>query len=190
MYAFNAIELATQSDASPKIGEPFPEMAAAHLIAEMIKTNEAVDNSGGPLLTSEEVERLERFYGKVDASSKQVKIRRLAVTLTCGSGKLVKDKETNQYRYEVQSDMVRPIWVWDWGRRESPTEFQFRSLERETNCDKNALLRRTLSDVYDQAKKNDVPFADLVEQKIKIAKGEESAPVTRGGRRHGRGRRH
>jgi hypothetical protein len=75
IHAFKAIELSTQSDAAPKVGEPFPEMAAAHLLTEMVKANEAVDNSGGPLLTAEEVERLERFYGKVENSSKQVKIR-------------------------------------------------------------------------------------------------------------------
>ena len=54
---------------------------------------------------------------------------------------------------------------------ELPTEFQFRSHERDTVCSKNALLRRTLADIFDQAKKNDVPYADLVEQKIKTAMG-------------------
>lgn len=187
IHAFHAIELATQSDASPKIGEPFPEMAAAHLLIEMIKTNEAVDNSGGLLLTSEQVERLERFYGKVDNSSKQVKIRRLYVPLTCGFGERKFHKDRKGYRYEVERTLRKPVWVWDWGRVESPTEFQFRSLERETGCDKNNLLRRTLADIYDQARKNDVPYADLVEEKIKIAMRETTAPVTRGKRR-GRGR--
>jgi len=77
----------------------------------------------------------------------------------------------------------RPIWVWDWGRAESPTEFQFRSLERDTNCSKNSILRRTLVDIYDQAKRNDVPFADMVEQKIKVAMGAAAEPTTRGKRR-------
>lgn len=189
-YAFKAMELATQSDAAPKIGEPFPEMAAAHLIAEMVKTNEAVDNAGGPLLTAEEVERLERFYGKVDFSSKQVKIRRLVVELTCGFGKLEYNKQTKEYQYQYSwAPVKRPIWVWDWGRKESPTEFQFRAHERETLCTKNNLLRRTLADIFDQAKKNDVPYADLVEQKIKIAMGASVETTTRGERRGRRGRR-
>jgi len=98
-YAFKAMELATLSDAPPKIGEPFPEMAAAHLLAEMIKTNEASDRSGS-LLTTEETERLERFYGKVDPSSKQVKIRRLLVDLRCGFGETRYDRRTKETRYE------------------------------------------------------------------------------------------
>jgi len=83
----------------------------------------------------------------------------------------------------------RAIWVWDWGRKESPTEFQFRSHERETGCSKNSLLRRTLSDVFDQAKKNDVPYADLAEQKIKTAMGASLETATRGGKRRGGRRR-
>jgi len=187
IHAFNAIELATQTDASPRLGEPFPEMAAAHLLVEMVKANEAVDGSGSPLLTSEEVERLERFYGKVESSGKQVKIRRLYVTLTCGFGDRVFDKKKKEYHYQVERPLRKPVWVWDWGRVESPTEFQFRSLERDTGCDKNSLLRRTLIDIYNQARKNDVPFADLVEQKVKIAMGDLSAPAKEG-RRRGRRR--
>jgi hypothetical protein len=184
-YAFNAMELATQTDATPRIGEPFPEIAAAHLLVEMAKTNQAVDNTGSPLLTSEEVERLERFYGKVDSSSKQVKIRRLAVPLTCGFGDLRYYKDLKESRFDVQWRIRRWIWVWDWGRLESPTEFQFRSLERETGCDKNNTLRRTLIDIYDQSRKHGVPYADLVEQKVKIAMQETTAPT----RSRKRGRR-
>jgi hypothetical protein len=190
-YAFEAMELAVLSDAAPKIGEPFPEMAAAHILSEMAKTGEAVDNAGGSLLTAEEIERLERFYGKVDPSSKQVKIRRLTVDLICGFGKRVYDKQSKDYTYEYTWRPVkRPIWVWDWGRAESPTEFQFRSHERETGCSKNDVLRRTLADIYDQAKKNEVPYADLVEQKIKTAMGGSvESPVTRGERERKRRRR-
>ena len=190
-FAFEAMELAVLSDAAPKIGETFPEMAAAHLLAEMAKTGDAVDNAGGSLLTAEEIERLERFYGKVDPSSKQVKIRRLTVDLICGFGKRVYDKQSKDYTYEYTWRPVkRPIWVWDWGRAESPTEFQFRSHERETGCSKNDVLRRTLADIYEQAKKNEVPYADLVEQKIKTAMGGSvEAPVTRGERERKRRRR-
>jgi len=61
------------------------------------------------------------------------------------------------------------VWVWDWGRVESPTEPQFRNIERTTGCADNDVLRRTLIDVFEQAKKNKVPFADLIDQKIKTA---------------------
>ena len=60
--------------------------------------------------------------------------------------------------------------MWDWGRAEAPTEAQFRTLERQTRCNDNSVLRRTLVDVFEQAKKSNVPFADLIDQKIKTAK--------------------
>ena len=43
----------------------------------MAKNGEAVDAAGRPLLTPDEIERLERFYGAVDPATRQVKIRRL-----------------------------------------------------------------------------------------------------------------
>ena len=37
VHAFKAMELATLTDETPQSGEPFPEMAAAHLVAEMVR---------------------------------------------------------------------------------------------------------------------------------------------------------
>ena len=81
--------------------------------------------------------------------------------------------------------------MWDWGRAESPTEFQFRNLERaENSCTDNHLLRRTLVDIFEQSKKSKVPYADLVDQKVKTALGQPvETTVTRGGSSR-RGRRH
>jgi len=186
IHAFKAMELATLTDETPQSGEPFPEMAAAHLLAEMVKTNDAVDSSGGPLLTTEEVALLERFYGKVDSSSKQVKIRRLMVDLRCSFGERRTGRNKGEYKFTWT--VKEAIWVWDWGRVESPTEFQFRSHERETGCSDNGLLRRTLADIYEQAKKNEVPYADLVEQKIKTAMGAATDAPPRENRRRGRRR--
>jgi uncharacterized protein len=152
--AYRTIELATQADPTEEEGNPFHEIAAGHLLVEMAKNGEAVDGAGQPLLTQDEVDRLERFYGTVDVNTKQVRIRRLNVRVGCWGG---------WYR-------TKDIWVWDWGRVESPTESQFRNIERETACNDNGLLRRTLIDVFEQAKKNKVPFADLIDQKIKTAK--------------------
>jgi TPR repeat protein len=186
-HAFEAMELAVLSDQAPRPGEPFPEMAAAHMLAEMAKAGEAVDGAGGPLLTAEEVDRIERYYGKVDPSSKQVRIRRLVVPLTCGFGRQVLNRQTKEYEYEYQWTVRKAIWVWDWGRTESPTEFQFRAHERDTGCSRNDVMRRTLIDIYEQAKKNDVPYADLVEQKIKTAMGTYvEAPERKTRRRRGR----
>jgi TPR repeat protein len=151
--AYRAIALSVLADPSTEEGKPFHEIAAGHLLAEMAKNGEAVDSSGRPLLTQDEIGRLERYYGAVDPVTKQVKIRRLEVDVDCWAWKRTKE-----------------IWVWDWGRSESPTAVQFRNIERETGCSNNDVLRRTLTDVFEQAKKNNVPFADLIDQKIKSAK--------------------
>jgi hypothetical protein len=46
-----------------------------------------------------------------------------------------------------------------------------RNIERTNGCSDNADLRNTLVDVFQQAKKNKVSFADLIDQKIKTAQG-------------------
>ena len=158
--AYRAIQLSTQSDpalrqSDPTADEqnPFWEIAAAHLVVEMAKNGEAVDAAGRPLLTVAEIERLERYYGAVDPLAKQVKVRRLNnVPLRCGGGWVTR----------------QTIWVWDWGRTEAPTEAQVRNIERTTGC-VDDVLRRTLIDVFEQAKKAKVSFADLIDQRIKTA---------------------
>jgi TPR repeat protein len=186
--AYRAIELAVQSDAAPEWGEAFPEMSAAHLLVEMAKGNEAVDAGGRPLLTVDEVERLERFYGSVDPVSRQVKIRRLNVQLTCGRWY---DRSRRQWVNDDDRTWRDFIWVWDWGRNESPTEFQFRSRERSTLCPYNDVLRRTMIDIFEQSKKSKVAFADLVDQKVKTAQGQtvENTEKPERRRRCRRGRR-
>jgi TPR repeat protein len=159
--AYRAIQLSTQSDPTTAEGNPFFEIAAAHLLVEMAKNGEAVDAASRPLLTVAETERLERYYGAVDPIAKQVKVRRLDdVALHCG---------VQVEKVRVTWDRSGTIWVWDWGRAESPTEAQFRNLERTTGCADNGVLRRTMIDVFEQAKKSKVPFSDLIDQKIKTA---------------------
>ncbi|MFO1148278.1 MAG: DUF2610 domain-containing protein [Alsobacter sp.] len=161
-YAFRTIRLSTEADPTTPDGNPFYEIAAGIMLAEMARSGEAVDAGGQPLLSKDETERLERFYGKIDPVAKQVKVRRLSVPLGCGG--------YQTYRF---------IWVWDWGRLESPTEAQFRSLERETRCSDNALLRETLVASFLTARKNSVPFADLIDQQIRSAKATTVSVETR-----------
>lgn len=187
--AYLTIELAVQSDRVPVPREPFPEMAAGHLLAEMAKNGEAVDASGKPLLTHDEIERLERFYGTVDPVTRQVKLRRLHVLLSCGYASRSYDRARRQWVNENERTRRSYIWAWDWGRAESPTEFQFRNIERQTQCTNNDVLRRTLIDIFEQSKKSKVLFADLVDQKVKTAQGESvSTPAKERGRSR-RGRR-
>jgi TPR repeat protein len=186
--AYRAIELATLTDSVARTGEPFPEVAAAHLLVEMAKNGEAADAAGRPLLTQDETDRLEKYYGTVDPVTRQVKIRRLAVTLNCGVGRRY-DQRRRVWEYAYPWTKERYVWVWDWARAESPTEFQFRNLERRDRaCNDNGLLRRTLVDIFEQSKKSKVPYADLVDQKVKTAHGQAvETTVTRSPKR---GRRH
>jgi len=188
-YAYRAIELAVQNDTQLRINEPFPEFVAGHLLAEMAKNNEAVDSAGRPLLTPDEVDRLERFYGSVDPATRQVKIRRLKVDLGCGTPGVTYDARRRRVIDEDERTWQTNLWAWDWARAEAPTEFQFRAHERRTQCTNNDVLRRTFQDIYDQSKKSKVLFADLVEQKVKTAHGEAVASAAKPERKRCRRRR-
>jgi hypothetical protein len=131
---------------------------------------------GRSLLTQEEIARLERYYGAVDPVTKKVAIRRLFVPVTC------RIRRSGNGRNDVSWTNHEWLWVWDWGRTESPTEPQMRNIERTSGCSDNADLRSTLVDVFQQAKKNKVSFADLIDQKIKTAQG-LSEPAKSGKRR-------
>ena len=155
--AYHAIDLSVQASPLTEDGDPFKEIAAGHLLAEMAKNAQAVDASGQPLLTQDEIERIEHFYGSVDPETHQVKARRLEVPIRC-------DAFPN-YSYKAQ------IWVWDWGRNESPTDAQFRNIERDNGCSSQE-LRGTMIGVFAEARKNKVPFADLLDQRIKTAKAD------------------
>ena len=152
-YAYRAIELAVLSEkAVESNGEQLPEIGAAHLLIEMAKDSRFPENRR--LLTEDEVERLERYYGSTDAEGK-VKIRRLEVVLTCHVGEPEWNRRQKKHVWPATWSKRRTIWVWDWGRAESPTEFQFRTLERQDNlCTDNDLLRRTFVDIFEQSKKS------------------------------------
>jgi len=157
-YAFEAIKLSTQANPTTDDGDPYYEIGAGILLAEMAINGQAVDANERPLLSPDEIDRLQRYYGTIDAATRRVKVRRLDVPLNCGTWQRTK-----------------PIWVWDWGRAESPTEPQFRSLERQTRCYDNDPLRRTLIASFEAARKSKVPFADLINQQIAAAKAQEDA---------------
>jgi TPR repeat protein len=151
-YAYQAIKLSVQADPTTPDGDPYYEIQAGVLLAEMAVNGQANDASGNPLLTQDEIDRLQRYYGQVDPQTRKVKVRQLWVPLYC-----------------PEAAKWRQVWVWDWGRSESPTEPQFRSLERETDCYENQTLRRTLIASFQLARKDKVPFADLIIQQIKAA---------------------
>jgi TPR repeat protein/uncharacterized caspase-like protein len=156
-YAYQVIKLSVEADPTKQDGDPFYEIKAGILLAEMAVNGQANDVNDRPLLTQDEIDRLQRFYGKVDDQTRKVRVRRLDVQLSCSG----------------TSSWPKPVWVWDWGRSESPTEPQFRSLERQTRCYDNEVLRRTLIASFQLARKDQVPFADLIAQQIKAAQASE-----------------
>ena len=80
-YAFLAIKLSVQADPTKPDGNPFYEIDAGILLAEMAVNGQAVDVNDRALLTPDEVDRLQRFYGTVDPETHKVKIRLLNVPL-------------------------------------------------------------------------------------------------------------
>ncbi|MGO9327126.1 MAG: caspase family protein [Steroidobacteraceae bacterium] len=180
-YAYRAIDLDVLADPTTFEGNPYYEMNAAQLLVEMARNGEAVDAAGRPLLSPNEVDRLEHYYGTVDPVTKRVKIRRLTIPIYCTKNA----EETHSLFYAPE------IWVWDWGRSEPPTEFQIRDFERKYDCPYNTRLRATLIDVYQQAKKDKVAFADLLYQKIQTLAGKKLVgQQPQGDREGGRRRRH
>jgi TPR repeat protein len=163
-YAYRAIKLRTLADPLENDGSFYNEIAPAHLLAEMAKSGEAVSPDGRPLLSKDEVDRLEKFYGKVDPATNEVKVRRIAAPLVCY---VYKDRGREQQLLAPGGRYF--VWVWDWGRDESPTETQLRRLEHITGCGFNQDLRGTLSASFRQAQKNNVAFADLIDEQIKAA---------------------
>ncbi|MEI9914989.1 MAG: DUF2610 domain-containing protein [Methylovirgula sp.] len=153
-YAYKAIDLSVQADPATEDGDPFFEIDAGILLAEMAVTGQANDINDKPLLNDDEVARLQKYYGTVNPDVRKVEVRKLEVPLGCAGG------------YTRPGD----IWVWDWGRKEAPTEPQFRSIERQTSCYDNETLRRTLAASFLLARKTKVPFADLIYQQIKEAR--------------------
>jgi TPR repeat protein/uncharacterized protein (UPF0335 family) len=182
--AYHAIDLAVQADPMSEEANPYYEINAAHLLVGMAMNGEAVDAAGRPLLTPDEIDRLQHFYGTVDPATKEVSIRRLNVPMLC---QLYINTKTRQLLFGPPTRHFW-IWVWDWGRSEAPTDLQIRDIERREDCH-NQDLRATLEDVYAQAKKSKVAFADLLYQKIQTIQGQIQPQDREGDRSGGRRRR-
>jgi len=172
-YAYASIKLRTRADPLGDDGLLFNEIAAAHLLAEIVRAGQAVSSDGRALLSKSEIERLEKFYGQIDVATSEVKVRRLSVPLVCYRYNVGKVEHT------ITSPLLWYVWVWDWGRDESPTEPQLRWIEHYTGCGYNRDLRGTLSASFHLAQKNKVNFADLIDQQIKAA----AAPEEKSNRR-------
>ena len=160
-YAYKAIDLAIRAADTgmrSSFDNPLDEISAGILLAEMAANGEAVDKDGAPLLTQDERDRLEKYYGKPDPESHQVKVRSLMVWMSCGGGPPVR----------------KFVWVWDWGRDEAPTEPQFRYYESmKPACvpyidlygfdGRKANTRETLKALWDIVRKDQkVSFPDVV----------------------------
>ena len=158
-YAFQAIKFSQSAEPLSENGSPFIEIAAGHQIVEIAKSGEALTADGRPMFSPDEIGRMERYYGKVDAASSKVKALRLTTRLACWRSGATTYTSSRTYDF----------WVWDWDREESPTESQLRYLERSSGCADNKDLRDTLQASFQLARKNKVAFADLIAQQIRAA---------------------
>ena len=141
-YAFLAMKLSVQADPTSQDGNPFFEFSAGIHLVEMALNGQAVDTNNHALLAPSEIDQLQRFYGIADSKTRKVSMRRLDVPLGgCN------------YPYK------KSVWLWDWGRAESPTEPQFANLESETSCYDNDILRRTLSEIVRSGAKGESAFS-------------------------------
>jgi TPR repeat protein len=161
-YAYKAISLAQAQVAGnasvqgSQNDNPLDEIAAGILLAEMAANGEAVDANGKALIEPEELNRLELYYGRPDPDTRKVKVRSLKVLMKCGRF----DDERVGYTVDY-------IWVWDWGREESPTEMQFRNYESKPPfcAPREKATRATLNSMWKLVhddKDNRFAFADLV----------------------------
>jgi hypothetical protein len=165
-YAYRAIDLASQAGNPGAFGvatsnNPLDEVAAGILLAEMAAGGQAVGADGQALLTQDERDRLERYYGRPDPDTKLVKVRSVKVLMDCGG--------QTYYKY---------LWVWDWGRDESPTEFQFRYYEsQQPTCrphydpaNPRASSREALKALWEVVRKdNRLSFPDVVAAQVEAA---------------------
>lgn len=193
--AFKAIELAAQESPVANRVDPLTEIRAAHLIIAMARSGEAIDANGGDALSREEIERLEAYYGRYNRQLSAVRVNKLEIPDVCN--------------FNVEVTRTTGLWVWDWERRISPTELQFRAAElREESCyanyfrtaqleklknkkDRNAFLaslnvptrlqlRGAFNDVFKQARDTKTDFADMLASRIMSAKNaSNSAKATR-----------
>ena len=153
-YAYQAIKLSAEADPTTEDGNPFFEADAGILLAEMAVNGQANDINGRPLLDEDEVDRLQKFYGTINPDIGKVEVRKLEVPLGC-----------NGY-YSRHAT----LWVWDWGRRVSPTEPQFPQHRTPDGLLRQCNAAAHLAASFLLAKKTKVPFADLLYQQIKEAR--------------------
>jgi TPR repeat protein len=185
-YAFAAIDLAAHANPAEHYFQndfsPLTEIAAGQFLVMLAHEPDCVDEFGKPLFSKAEIDTMEKYYGLYDAKQRRVVV-----------------KIIDMYDYEnamPQADAVRlPLWVWDWGRAEAPTEQQFRRIElwRDTTFydlyrdryfarkrnDPTAMhahpeyvtqnmLRSSLSDIYSISRNIKTSFLDLLANKLDL----------------------
>jgi TPR repeat protein len=138
-WAYRAIDLAAEADPTEPDYDPTDEVAAAHVLIEMARNGEAVGPQGSPLLTPDEVDRLEYYYGAYDSASHQVGVAKLRSTL-CGQS--------------------RDLFVWNWGREEIPTAAQMRAVNnvRDDACRQIKVLDTKFSEAFAYARNSKGKF--------------------------------
>jgi TPR repeat protein len=140
-YAVTAIDLGYKADSDSEDAYPLHIVAAAHLLEEAQQAGVAVPSGKG-------IDQFKIWYGPPQIYT------RLTVEVTCGT---IPDKVY--------------IYVWNWGRKEAPTEMQFDWYSKARGCEPQPGTRKALRDIYDDAQKNGKSYKELVDQALKVADG-------------------
>jgi TPR repeat protein len=185
-YAFAAIDLAAMANPAGDYWQndfsPLTEIAAGHFLIMLAHQPDGTDEQGKPLFSKAETDLLEKYYGKYDETQHRV---------------VVKMADFFDYANAVPQDSTvrKQLWIWDWGRVESPTEQQFRRIElwrgttfydhvrdsyflKERN-DVNTMkshpeyvtqnmLRTAIGDVYSLSRNIKTSFVELLGNKLEI----------------------
>jgi TPR repeat protein len=162
LFAYRAINLSATAVFNNASTDPMHEFAAGILLVEMGRRGEAIDANGRRMIEPEELDRLERYYGRFDSAAGRVNVRRIAVPLYCGGDQ---QRPTGSWR----------VWIWDWDRDESPTEAQFRHYEETIDCKPEPVLRQAINKAFETARKNKVSFPDYLIQQAEAAQAENQA---------------
>lgn len=184
-YAFAAIELAATVDPSDEYFEnefgPLIEIAAGHFLVMLGHEPSAHGRDGGPLFRPEELATLEKYYGTYDETKRRVDVKIASIS----------DFRT----HDPSQGLRRSLWLWDWGRKEAPSEQQFRNIElnrgttyadryrdafyRKERADPKKvaenpmyvtqnMVREALAEVYKRSKDYKEPFLNLLGKKLEL----------------------
>jgi TPR repeat protein len=131
-YAVAAFNLGSKAEPSSDDAFPMYAVNAAHILQD-------VQRNGVAIPSGVNIDQLKVRYGPPQP------LKKLNVKVTC---------------HTVTVDAE--IYIWDWGRKESPTEMQFDWLSKARRCEPKPEARKGLKDIYDIAQQRRTSYKELL----------------------------